>query len=99
MSLGWQEHIDKTGTPCAYCEKPLTQTLIVEPDQYSNGELRRRGIRVGVCDDHVPVVSEDVSQAVTFRRRGIKGVEQLSIDTDDLPTRRRGGAIGGNEAA
>lgn len=94
-SLGWQEHIDKSGTPCAYCGEPSTQTLIVEPDQYANNELKRRGIRVGVCDAHVPAIADDVAPAVSFRRRRAKGFEQLPMDTGD----RRDDAIYGNDAA
>jgi hypothetical protein len=92
-SLGWNEHVNKVGTPCAYCGEPSTRTLVIEPDAYSNGELKRRGIRAGVCDAHVPQQMEDVADAVSFRRRKAKDVEQLTIDTGDVPKKK--GAIFG----
>jgi hypothetical protein len=82
-SEGWLEHVDKTGTPCAYCGEPSTRTLELESDQWSAGFLKRRGKRVGLCDDCQPMLAEDSAAAVHFRRRGAKGVEQLAIDIGD----------------
>lgn len=79
---GWTEHIDKTGTPCAYCGEPSTETLVLEPEEYAKGELKRRGKRVGVCDQHNRE-RDDPAKALSFRRRKAKGVEQLAMDVDD----------------
>lgn len=81
---GWAEHVNKEGTPCAYCFQPSTRTLTVEPDEFSpRGDLKRLGKHVGLCDTCNPVVSEDAAKAVHFRRRGSKGHEQLSmVDRD-----------------
>jgi len=78
---GWLAYVDKTGTPCAYCDRPSTETLIVEPDDWAkDGDLRRRGIRVGVCEKHTGKTSDGPPPAVTFRRRGLKDVDQTSIE-------------------
>lgn len=92
---GWTQHIDKTGSPCAYCGAPSTRTLVVEPDVYSAGELKRRGKRVGLCDEHWRAV-EDQPPSVFFRRRGARDVEQLSLDVGEQPG--RGSAILGDAA-
>jgi hypothetical protein len=93
---GWTAHVDQTGTPCVYCGEPSTHTLVVEPDAFSAGELKRRGKRVGVCDEHQRVAQEQ-SASVTFRRRGDRAVEQLSMDTGD-ESPNRGNAILGDAA-
>ena len=94
---GWNEHIDKTGTPCGWCGEPSTHTLVLEPDQYKNQELHRRGKRVGVCDKHNRE-QEELATAVTFRRRGAKGVEQTALDVGDGYGKPTQGLLG-NEAA
>jgi hypothetical protein len=77
---GWTQHVDKTGTPCAYCFKPSTRTLTVEPDEFSpRGDLKRLGKHVGLCDSCQPKVAEDYASAVHFRRRTSKGHEQLAL--------------------
>lgn len=93
--FGWSAHIDKTGTPCVYCSEPSTQTLVLEPDEYQAGELKRRGKRVGVCDEHNRE-PEQRAPADRMRRRA-QGVEQLSLDTGTRPN--QGNAILGDQAA
>lgn len=93
---GWNAYVDKRGTPCAYCGEASTHTLVLEPDEYKNKELHRRGKRVGVCDAHNRA-PEDLPAAVTFRRRKAKGVEQTTLDVEDGHDQR--GAIYGNDAA
>jgi hypothetical protein len=97
MPLGWEEHLDKRGTPCAYCGASSTRTLIVEPDVFVNGECKRRGKRVGICDDHEPEMADDVAAAVSFHRRKSKGAEQLAMDTGDARADRKRDAIFGND--
>lgn len=77
---GWAQHHDKTGTPCAYCGEPSTRTLVVEPDEFlTNGSLKRRGKRVGLCASCQPAISGDSAEAVHFRRRRAKGHKQLEL--------------------
>jgi hypothetical protein len=94
---GWTQHIDKTGSPCAYCGKPSTHTLIVEPDQYRNEALVRRGKRVGLCDEHWRPVQEPAPSA-NFRRRKDREAEQTTMDLGDGHG-QSGNAILGDQAA
>jgi hypothetical protein len=96
-NYGWNEYIDQTGTPCAYCGATSTHTLVLEPDEYKNKELHRRGKRVGVCDKHNRA-PEDLPAAMTFRRRKAKGVEQIALDVGDGHGKQQG-AIYGDDAA
>lgn len=93
--FGWNEYINKTGTPCGWCDKPSTHTLVLEPDEYKAQELVRRGKRVGVCDEHNRP-AEELPPALNFRRRKAKDVEQLKIDTD---TTTLDGTVYGKDAA
>jgi hypothetical protein len=77
---GWTAHLDKRGTPCAYCGEPSTETFVVEPDQYRNHEPARRGKRIGVCDEHKREPENPTGLAM---RRHAKGVEQMSLDVGD----------------
>lgn len=97
IDYGWNAHIDKTGSPCAYCGAPSTQTLVVEADEYKNHECVRRGKRVGTCDAHFRE-AEEKAPALSFRRRKDKTAEQLSMDVGD-DHESRGNAIYGNDAA
>lgn len=93
--FGWNAYLDKRSTPCAYCAEPSTETLVIEPDEYANGELKRRGKRVGVCAAHHKE-PEERAPATSFRRRRDKEAEQLGIELDD-PRRSKRDAIYGNE--
>lgn len=78
ISTGWQEHLDKRGTPCVYCQRDSTMTLVVVPDEWRGAELHRRGVRVGTCYDHYRE-PDSVATAVNFRRVWDRVHEQLRL--------------------
>lgn len=78
MNLGLLEHMDRRSTPCAWCGKPSTHTLIVEPARDGTVD----DIRVGSCDKHRRE-PEPLPAAVTFHRRSYRGSEtQMGFDLD-----------------
>lgn len=76
--FGWLRHLDKRGTPCAYCGEPSTETFIVEPDQYKGDAVARRGKRVGVCDEHY----REPEPRVGPKPRRKRSAEQMRMDVD-----------------
>lgn len=75
--FGLLTHMDRTGTPCIYCEKPSVSTLIVGP----NATLF--DTRVGLCEDHQREPEKPVGNWRAKRDRAAER-NQMTMDVGDV---------------
>ena len=72
--FGLLAHLDKTGTPCAYCGEPSTHTFVVGASD------TLPDYRVGLCDGH----QREREPRLPTRRTADKTAIQMGLDVGDV---------------